>query len=511
MNLFGNGVGKLKFSIYLTVFSSKHPMLNYIYMLMKNEYIDTFVCSSPFELFSNSFDEDEIDYFKAVLQSHCKNVFFYDSKLRSIHILYREIECLRVKNNTSIIITISDELFKNTVKNEEIIFVERLKLLAIEKKLTINLLIYGQNINFIKKTFSQRPDLCVGYSTLENIDKNSYFYYVYYWGLDSGMRGESENYLTLNDERSFVMQSERNKEQSISFFSVDDENTIYISQTAIEYDQKIVDSMICAPTNKELEQCLSGISKSTIVFGCSQQDEVRQLGVKIYRLRKRFGNNIKIIVREMKPCLRYSDEMYLLQAGINRIIHFGTQFSRMLNAIEILRGQILTRPLPSSIDELVNFGFKTTELNGYVNNNTFILHTKQVIKQIYLSRTEFLLIKLEILPSINPQYYLNVCNIKRKGDLMTICDDFIYLFLQGVRISDLSIALRNIFTLPIHDIFLSQISFTTSVTVEYELANIIPEKFNFDVEIKDINTINDSLPTSPQFEVITAQHKPLDF
>ena len=93
---------------------------------------------------------------------------------------------------------------------------------------------------------------------------------------------------------------------------------------------------------------------------------------------------------------------------------------------------------------------------------------------------------------------------------MTLCHDAIYLFLQGVRMSDLPIALHNIFTLPIRDIFSSQTSFTTSGRVEHELPNILEHSVSIDEELAPTDTPpNTSSASSAQ--LILAQHKPLEF
>ncbi|OEF22514.1 cellulose biosynthesis protein BcsE [Aliivibrio logei] len=502
---------KLKSSVYTTTFSTRAPILNHVSTLIKKENTHTFICASSLNSFTSSLKESDVFTFKHNLNTDCKNIFFNKNKgSNSLNHVYNDIKELHIKKNTSVIIIIPDSMLATNLKHKAVVFFEQLKQFAIDNKLTINLLIYGRDIHLIKKLLSQRPDLCVGYSTLQNIDKNTYLYHVYYWGLDSGMKSESETYLTLSNENSLVVQSKINTDQPTTLLNIDDESAIYISKTAIENNQKIVDTMICSPTNEELDRHLSGVSRATIVFSCSKQDEVRQLGVRIYLLRKRFGQNIKIIVREMHSCLRYSDEMYLLQSGINLIVHFGTRFSSVLSSIEILRGQVLTRPLPSTTEELLNFSFQTTEIKGYINNDAFINYTRELLKHFDVAQTEFALIKLEILPNIKPHSYLSMCNIQREGDVMTLCHDAIYLFLQGVRMSDLPIALHNIFTLPIRDIFSSQTSFTTSGRVEHELPNILEHRVSIDDEL----TPTDNAPytsSASSAQLILAQHKPLEF
>lgn len=508
---FENTSKKLKSSVYITTFSTKTPIVNHVSELVKSESINTFICSTTLNTFTKSLSDSNTFSLKKSLHSYCPNIYFNNhDACNSLKHLYNDINKTQIKNNSSIIIVIPDNIFTSKKVKSEIAFFEKLQNLAIDKCLTINVLIYGRDIHLIKKMLSQHPNLCVGYSSLQSIDKKTFLYHVYYWGLNTGMGGESETYLTLNDDQSLTPQSKIGNAQTASPLNIDDESTIYISHTAIEKNQKTSDAMICSPNNDSLEKSLTTISRATIVLSCSTQNEVRLLGICIYTLRKTFGHHIKIIIREMQPCLRYSDEMYLLQSGINLIIHFGTRFSSMLSSIEILRGQILTRALPSSTEELLNFHSQTEKIKGYTTNDRFIDYTSESLVHLDISQTEFALIKLELLPNISPEAYLDMCQIQREGDVMTVCRSAIYLFLQGVRMTDLPVALRNIFTLPIRDIFSSQTTFTALGSVERELPNITQHA----VIIEHKSVPEEGLTRSSEDysdPVILAKHKPLDF
>ncbi len=502
---------KLKSSVYITTFSTKAPIINHVSELVESESINTFICSTTLNLFTKSLSKSHTFKLKQSLNSSCPNIYFNNNDAcNSLKYLYNDITKTQIKNNTSIIIVIQENIFTSRTVKSEIAFFEKIQALAIGQSLTINVLIYGRDIHLIKKLISEHPNLCVGYSSLQSIDKKTFLYHVYYWGLNTGMLKESETYLTLNGDQSLTPQSKMDDNQTASPLNIDDESTIYISHTAIENNQKTSDTMICSPNNESLEKILTTISRATIVLSCSTQNEVRLLGVSIYKLRKAFGQHIKIIAREMQPCLRYSDEMYLLQSGINLIIHFGTRFSSMLNSIEILRGQILTRALPSTIDELLNFYSQTAKIKGYTTNERFVDYTSESLMHLDISQTEFALIKLELLPNISPEAYLDMCNIQREGDVITVCKSAIYLFLQGVRMTDLPVALHNIFTLPIRDIFSSQTNFTTLGSVEHELSNITQHTViieNESSQKEDRSLSSDDYSAS----VILAKHKPLEF
>ncbi|GEK12254.1 cellulose biosynthesis protein BcsE [Aliivibrio fischeri] len=499
---------KLSSSIYISTFSNRTLLISNVNKLIENDNQNAFVCFSPLESFIKSLENEFIYLFKSNLSKYCENIFFAKNKsITSLKSLANDIKKLQFKKNKSITITIPDNIFATSSERDVISFIKELRFLSIEKNATINLFIYGRDVHLIKKSVTQHPNLCAGYTNYQGIDKNTYLEHIYYWGLNTGMSGESETYHYLNNnapKRYDTVQAQP------PHSNLDDEDTIYISKTAIEYGYKIPDTMICAPTNSELISSLQAVSKAAIVLSCSDQSSVSQLGIQTYQLRQQHGQNVKIIIKEMKPCLRYADEMYLLQAGINLIVHFGTRFSRMQSSIEMLKGQRFTRSLPSSVEDLLSFHSETATVKGFINVLDFINYTKSFLPQLEAVQTQFALIKLECLPNINVSNYLSMCSIQREGDIMTISRNSMYLFLQGVRINDLATALHNIFKLPIQDIFLSETSFTSIGRIEHELQHI--EENSIDIE--DFSSYEskkvETLPTIPQSTSL-AIHKPLDF
>ncbi|WP_063655309.1 cellulose biosynthesis protein BcsE [Aliivibrio fischeri] len=501
---------KLKSSIYISTFSNRTLLINNVNKLMINEKQNSFICFSTLESFTKSLNDKFIHLFKFTLNKYCENIFFAKNKsITSLISLTNDITRLQTKKHSTITVTIPDNIFTTKNESDVIFFIKKLNEWSIKTTSTINLFVYGRDTHLIKKSITQNPNLCVGYANYQSIDKNTYLEHVYYWGLNTGMNGESETYHSLHNN-SATNYNIKHPHSLSSSANLDDEDTVYIAKTAIEYGYKIPDTMICASTNVELVNSLTSVSKAAIVLSCSEQNDVSELGMQAFQLRQRYGQQIKIIIKEMKPCLRYADEMYLLQAGINLIVHFGTRFSRMQSGIEMLKGQIFTRPLPSSIEELLSFHVETIAVKGFVDFNRFIYYTKTFLSQLETSQTQFALIKLERLPNIKIANYLSMCSIQREGDIMTITNDSMYLFLQGVRINDLATALHNIFKLPIQDIFISETSFTSIGRIEHELHHIEQNGLTIDNITLIENKEKEPLSAIPQ-QASLAVHKPLDF
>jgi hypothetical protein len=68
-----------------------------------------------------------------------------------------------------------------------------------------------------------------------------------------------------------------------------------------------------------------------------------------------------------------------------------------------------------------------------------------------------LMVALRAVPQLKPEQILTLCKPRRFGDLVTLVNDRIYLFLSSCRFNDLDIALKSIFSLPHDELFSNRI------------------------------------------------------
>ena len=492
-------------NIYVNTAPSQEISILHAMYLTNTTIKSTIICDFDSQTLKNTLTQKIFLDLKKKSNKHLIDLFFKKTNQQTNLIRFlHSIEHLKVNKKSQLLLLIPETLLFIKEKSQHENALQKLKKYAASKNVTIHLYIYGQDQILTNKILHQRPDLCMGYRTLKKVDIHTYLQQTYYWGSSTGMQSDNSLYLLNKQQQLSIVK--KKMDTSIKF-STNDEDIIYIANTAIEKSQKQTNRMICALNNDELEKNLNELSSASIVFSLHEQDEITNLGIKIYHLRKAFGGNIKIIIREMKQCLRYADEMYLRSSGINLILYKNTSFLNMLSAIDILKGQIFTRQFSISVSDLKGLRSQKNNLKGYVSNDVFIAYTQESIARLDLTRTKFALLKLTFLTNISPQTYLNLCEIKRIGDLVTLCQDTLYLFLQGIHSDDLNTALNKIFTLPTDDIFYCQSRFTSTESISEELMNVSKHPLTIAKKEKPNNDIQ--IISRPLMRL--AQHSPLDF
>ncbi|TOK37704.1 BcsE family c-di-GMP-binding protein, partial [Vibrio parahaemolyticus] len=188
-----------------------------------------------------------------------------------------------------------------------------------------------------------------------------------------------------------------------------------------------------------------------------------------------YGRQLKIIVRETQQCLRYADEKFLLRAGANFISHAQIPHMRFMTQVEAIQGQMLTRPIPDSLEALLKYDLKFGS-KGYLQNQDFNQYCIDVISHSTHSSVNFALIKLNLLPGMTAEECLRLCHIRRDGDVVTACKKALYVLFSAIRQSDIDIALNNIFEFPVRDLFHSTHTFDTQLDIETELKFIVQDE-----------------------------------
>ena len=93
-----------------------------------------------------------------------------------------------------------------------------------------------------------------------------------------------------------------------------------------------------------------------------------------------------------------------------------------------------------------------------------------------------LLIQLKPLEGISLEQTLGLCRLRREGDLLTIANDMVYLFLYACGIDDVDTALHNSLELPVNDIFSGRQVYHQPNTINSELKLIGKSEVAIDTE-----------------------------
>ncbi|WP_028865784.1 cellulose biosynthesis protein BcsE [Psychromonas aquimarina] len=485
--------------IYVTLFASKQLAVDYFSSLS--------VTADNITLASIT---DKINFYSG-LKNNSRNNLTNKSNINSAYFLSKkttrksisllkmidDLALLKLKPNTTFTLFIPDTALSNSGEETVIRFLSKAAEMAKEKTITIVMLIYGPLTSPIIKPMllTNNQDIS-GVASLRQSGENSYSYYIDFWSNSNGVKSETEFTVCLNKKSQFEVQADTSASAQAVVIDKADNDRIFMSETVLDNKTAAAKHVITAADNSALIAQLTQPRASTIILSCETQDEVRRLAVQCYQLRRQAGNQLKIIIRERKQCLRYTDERFLLQAGVNLIVPYNVSYARFVGLVDAVQGQVLMRPLPDSLEELQqhdhSYGMK-----GYLPNQEFAGYCKHVISRSAQTRIQFALVKLALLPGMTAGECLRLCHIRRDGDVITACEDSIYVLFTAVRHNDVETALNNIFEFSAGDLFRSFTAFDNLHDIETELLTVVEKSIEVSNEVEGITTQHTIFSSQP--------------
>jgi len=236
---------------------------------------------------------------------------------------------------------------------------------------------------------------------------------------------------------------------------------------------------------EQLLQVASTKKHATIVLPCLTDDDIEIISRQAYQLRIHRGNELKLVVREIVQCICYSDERFLLDSGINLIVPVELSFSHFLSQIAAIQNQVYIHQLPARYEELLCLR-PSYDFSGLTGIEQFTHHVKSLVSRHINLSMDFALIRLDLLPTISARDCISLCNLRRDGDLLTPCEDAIYIFLSAVRANDVDIALNNIFNININELFASHTVYVKPIDVHEVLDRAQTTAIPFTKELRSI-------------------------
>lgn len=292
-----------------------------------------------------------------------------------------------------------------------------------------------------------------------------------YWRHSTGVIAD-EYYRLILSNNQFAVEAgsiSEGKKPKGSDFS--DEDDVWLVQSAVPEGTKLPVHYKSVKDNNDLFAIGPKVEAATLVFSVTRYTDLALLGKQCFELRKNCGRWLKLVIQNVDGVIRHQDECLFLTLGVNLILYSFSEPSRLLSQIQSIQGFKFSRLLPLSVEDVLKYT-ENTFSKGYLPFNEF---TKQV--EIHSDSAVNLgvsgvLVKLELLPRIDPIYPLHLFHIKREGDVFSIAENTIYLYLHACRENDVDNAIKHLFKLKTSDFFVQQ--------------NIISDHFYIQQECKQL-------------------------
>ncbi|MBS9989151.1 cellulose biosynthesis protein BcsE [Vibrio alginolyticus] len=500
-------------SVYVNLFTHKQIVIDYLFSTLPENNNTSLTSFTDKETFLSALNDEALCKFNELSTLHIEQCFFLSNKFtnkapNAIN-LVKDIRQTNIKKLSTYILVLPDSLLSSSDDYFVSTFLRNLNELANNKKLTISVCIYGHlTTSLLKPILISHNRYIAGLATMTSLDDARYCYLVDFWSNKHGVISQDEYLLSNTKDKKLKATSYETHQPRAIQEDKSDSDRIYISRGAFRESEKAPKGMSMAESNQELIAMLNNPRSSTIVFSCDNQSEVQQIALDCYRLRSAYGRQLKIIVRETQQCLRYADEKFLLRSGANFISHAQIPPMRFMTQVEAIQGQMLTRPIPDSLEALLKYDLKFGS-KGYLQNQDFSQYCIDVISHSTHSNVNFALIKLNLLPGMTAEECLRLCHIRRDGDVVTACNKALYVLFSAIRHSDIDIALNNIFEFPVRDLFHSTHTFDTQLDIETELKFIVQDEAVISDDVSALaaerkifhNAINSMVDVPPLFAV----------
>ena len=389
------------------------------------------------------------------------------------------VKQIKLNKNTLIILSIPDIDFKNIDNAILYKLLKNIKLASIKYNCAICFISNNANPAELKKILIDKFKVLSGFALLSNLP-SGYQYDIVYWLNQHTLLSNKQINLHIQDNQ-LVLSVEN--EKSVNYKN--DKNIFYINSKIIDNKNLHSDNWVLVNSNKALLEIASKSYSSTLVLSIDKVDEIDELAENIHHIRSTRGEYLKIVIVELKPCIRFSDERLLLACGANVMVHNGTSETHLFSLLESIQNQIYSNILPNNVKLLVD-GMKPLRIKGFIPPQEFKDSITTLMSNTLLPEDgKGLLFVFKAVEGLHPKQTLSLCRIRRFGDIVTIDSENIYLFLSSCRLSDRESALRNIFQLPIDSIFKNKAVYSRDKDIQKHLLPLSSTKFeHYAVEIE---------------------------
>ncbi|MDK1705494.1 cellulose biosynthesis protein BcsE [Serratia rubidaea] len=332
------------------------------------------------------------------------------------------------------------------------------------RQCTLVVLSHGNGVNKLRGQLAAQHRVLDGLANLQ-WQQDSAQYLVNWWGTASGVN--ANQLLTLyaaqqgwqgEDDQKPVPSAARN-----------DDHLYLAEQRVLEGAPPLSANWQLLANNAQLAQQGMLMLSATLVFALYHSEEIETLAQQIHSLRRQRGNGLKIVVREMRASLRYSDERLLLACGANLIVPHVAPLSRFLTMLEGIQGQRFSRHVPADIDVLLS-GLRPLQLKGYLRPDDFTAAVHSLMGNTLLPEDgKGVMVALRPAPGLRAEQAMTLCQLRRFGDVMTVAQGRLLLFLSTCRINDLDTALRHILRLPVEEAFSNRVVWYQDADINSEI------------------------------------------
>ncbi|MCL9641507.1 cellulose biosynthesis protein BcsE [Rahnella bonaserana] len=339
---------------------------------------------------------------------------------------------------------------------------------ANSKGATLLIICYGDGINAVKSRLHSSHRNIYGLADLKT-DVNPNQWGISWWHDPLGAEANTL-YPVIPRGNGWAIQ--KDAASSGSAQTGDDQWMLLAERSVLEGAPALSERWFLFDGNDALTERATHARSATVIFALAGNDEVEVLARQIHLLRIQRGNGLKIVVREMNSSLRYVDQRLLQACGANLVVPHAARLSNFLTLLDDLQNLTFTRHVPQDIEVLLDSRLPTHH-KGYLPLPVFCDVMRDIWDHAALAtESRGILISLRPAAGISPQQAMSLCSLRRDGDILTVTDRHLYLFLSNCQVSDVKNVLAFLFNLPVKEVFSSQTFWSHELDIQTQVRRL---------------------------------------
>lgn len=220
-----------------------------------------------------------------------------------------------------------------------------------------------------------------------------------------------------------------------------------------------------------LEQAVQKAVGATLLVDLGEPPQFDELCALVHRLRSQLPASIKIIVRETNTKLRAYNEQALLHLGVTAVAYRELGFGRLVRLIESCASLVHTQRPHTDLHQALS-AFAPPAVRGYQPPQAFERIARETLQRSRTVGLTHTLVHLQLLPQIAHLDALKACRALRDGDVVTADAQGILAFMFACSAAEVAQALRNMFTVPVEQLFAAQVVDSTALGTDAMLRQL---------------------------------------
>ncbi|MBW4966395.1 cellulose biosynthesis protein BcsE [Pseudoalteromonas sp. CR1] len=450
------------FVVELALHAVNQSLSNDIYIV--SQEVESFFESPYSAALNNAYKRNKVHPF-----SFSSETQHYSTERTNKGII-KEISAYKNLKNALVFIHLHTELLSATSEENIGVILSDYSEFAKKSGVTLLFLISGPEVTHYRFLMRRLNTIFDGLIFVDNDSATRVLDYDY-WLHSTGVFAEKQFQLAIENNQFAVSETNINEQKMPNGSHFPDEDDVWLVQSAVPIGTKLPTHYYTAKDNNELFDKGPKLKAATLVFAVTRYTDLAQLGKQCFELRKSCGRWLKLVIQNVDGVIRHQDECLFLTLGVNLILYSFSEPSRLLSQIQSIQGFQFSRPLPPSVEHVLKFT-ENTFSKGYLPFDEFTRQVEVHSDSAVNLGVSGVLVKLELLPRIDPIHPLHLFHIKREGDVFSLADNTVYLYLHACRENDVNNAIKHLFKLQTNDFFVQQ--------------NVISNHFHIQQECKQL-------------------------